>query len=61
MQVTKTGEFERVLGLQSRDRVAPGEHYGFVDVAGRSALTGPDAGEMSADIIIVPPVDREQA
>jgi hypothetical protein len=60
MQVTKTGEFERVPSLQSRDLVAPGGHYGFVDLTCRSALTGTDAGKMSVDIIILPPVDREQ-
>jgi hypothetical protein len=32
---------------------------GFIDVTCRSALRGPNAGEMSADIIIAPAADRE--
>ena len=33
--------------------------YGFANVTCCTALTGPDAGEMSGDIIIAPAFDRE--
>jgi hypothetical protein len=33
--------------------------HGFVDVTCLAVLTGPNVGEMSADIIIAPGVDRE--
>jgi hypothetical protein len=53
---------ERVIlvGCQNIELLVQLAHGGFLDVTCRSALNGPNAGEMSADIIIVPAVDRQR-
>jgi hypothetical protein len=34
-------------------------HHGFTDVTCRSALAGPNAGELTADIFVIPTAERE--
>jgi hypothetical protein len=48
-----------VVGCQHIELLAQLAHRGFADVTCRAGLAGPNAGEMSADLIIVPAVDHE--
>jgi hypothetical protein len=48
-----------LIGCEHIELLIQLAHTGFADVTCRSALAGPNAGEMSADIIIAPAVDRE--
>ena len=48
-----------LVGCQHIDLLIQLAQHGFVDVTCLAVLAGPIAGEMSADIIIAPAVDRE--
>jgi hypothetical protein len=48
-----------LVGCQHIDLLIQLAQHGFVDVTCLAVLAGPNAGEMSADIIIAPAVDRE--
>jgi hypothetical protein len=48
-----------VIGCEHIELLVQLVRTGFIDVTCRSALGGPNAGEMSADIIIAPAADRE--
>ena len=48
-----------VVGCQQIELLVQLAHRGFADVTCRAALAGPNAGEMSADLIIVLAVDHE--
>ena len=48
-----------VVGCQQIELLVQLAHRGFADVTCRAGLAGPNAGELSADLIIVPAIDRE--
>jgi hypothetical protein len=48
-----------VVGCQQIELLVQLAHRGFADVTCRAGLAGPNAGELSADLIIVPAVDHE--
>src|SRR5215469_11486149 len=63
-QVLKLAGRERtkrvmVVGCEHIEPLIQLAQRGFVDAACRDALTGPNAGEMAADIMVAPAVNRE--
>jgi hypothetical protein len=48
-----------VVGREHIELLIQLAQHGFVDVTCRDVLTGPNGGEMPADIIIAPAVNRE--
>ncbi|MBV8119624.1 MAG: hypothetical protein JO081_06780 [Alphaproteobacteria bacterium] len=48
-----------VVGCKHIELLIELAHNGFDHVCCRTALAGPNAGEMSADLIIIPAVDQE--
>jgi hypothetical protein len=48
-----------LIGCEHVELLVQLARTGFTDVTCRTALAGPNAGEMSADIIIAPTVDRQ--
>jgi hypothetical protein len=63
-QVIKLAGRERtgrviIVGCEHIELLIQLAQHGFVDVTCRSLLIGPNAGEMTADIMIAPAVDRE--